>query len=177
MWVVRPTLEALYDAASERYGSLCELPQIHEAWTAPSSEALLKKWREQLRDGRTDAILRGDRLQLEYVKAMYSKFISTCGDSPFNREIRRQDWTHMFRAKAYANLWRKAIKARGAGLTVYQTTGTDELHLVGAQAWRAVFAEGRGLNEMKIKGKPAKGETPGDDGVYTVQQGRTRRTR
>lgn len=160
VWVTRPTVQLLLDCTTERYGELCEAPVIHESWTSTSSGVLLTKWRETLRDARADAILRGDDLALAYIKDMYAKFVSTCGDSSANRRIRRKDWEHIIRSQAFANLWRKSLKAHGAGLTVYKALGTDELHVVGG--WQAVFPEGRGLNEMKLK------DDNGDHGNYTV---------
>ncbi len=148
LWVGRPTLQLLMDCATERYGSLCDQPQIHETWTSGSTDAIFRKWREQLRDARAQAILTGDELTVEYVKAVYSQTISTL-DGAKNRHIRRREWRHLIRAQAFANLWRKAWRARANGLTVYRVFGTDELHVVGD--WRPVFPEGRSLTEMKLK--------------------------
>lgn len=151
LWVTRPTLQLLMDAASEKYGRLCDAPVIHESWTSGSSESILRAFRIILRDARTAAIESGDEVTLAYVKAMYSKFISTSAKaSKFNHLIERTDWSQIIRAQAHGNLWRRALKAHNAGLTVHRITGTDELHVAGD--WRAVFAEGRGLTEMKTKG-------------------------
>ncbi|SFF71939.1 hypothetical protein SAMN02787118_11171 [Streptomyces mirabilis] len=86
---------------------------------------------------------------LEYVKAMYSKFVSTVGELNYNRELYRPDWMHLIRSQAFANLWTKAFKAYKEGLTLVRAMGTDELHVIGD--WRAVFPEGRGVSEVKIK--------------------------
>ncbi|MFG2858580.1 hypothetical protein ACGFZ9_50025 [Streptomyces mirabilis] len=151
LWVTRPTLQLSLDASSEKFGRLCEAPAIHESWTSGSSESILRAFRLILRDARTAAIGSGDEVTLAYVKAMYSKFISTSAKaSKFNHLIERTDWSQIIRAQAHGNLWRRAFKARAAGLTVHRITGTDELHVAGD--WRAVFAEGRGLIEMKTKG-------------------------
>ncbi|MCX4429466.1 hypothetical protein [Streptomyces mirabilis] len=151
LWVTRPTLQLSLDAASERCGRLCEAPVIHESWTSGSSESILRAFRIILRDARAAAIEGGDEVTLAYVKAMYSKFISTSAKaSKFNHLIERTDWSQIIRAQAHGNLWRRAFKAHTAGLTVHRITGTDELHVAGD--WRAVFAEGRGLTEMKTKG-------------------------
>lgn len=160
VWIARPTLQLLFDCSTERYGQLCDAPVIHESWTSGSTDALLRKWRETLRDARAHAILQRDEVALAYVKDMYAKFVSTCGDSSANRRIRRQDWVHIIRAQAFANLWRKSLKANSGGLQVHRVWGTDELHVVGG--WEAVFTEGRGLNEMKIKAEND------DHGSYTV---------
>ncbi|WP_157878396.1 transcriptional regulator [Streptomyces chattanoogensis] len=151
LWVTRPTLQLLMDAASEKFGRLCDAPVIHESWTSGSSESILRAFRIILRDARAAAIESGDEVTLAYVKAMYSKFISTSAKaSKFNHLIERTDWSQIIRAQAHGNLWRRAFKAHPAGLTVHRITGTDELHVAGD--WRAVFAEGRGLTEMKTKG-------------------------
>ncbi|WP_318206206.1 hypothetical protein [Streptomyces sp. SCL15-4] len=151
LWVTRPTLQLLLDASSEKYGRLCDAPVIHESWTSGSSESILRAFRIILRDARAAAIESGDDVTLAYVKAMYSKFISTSAKaSKFNHLIERTDWSQIIRAQAHGNLWRRAFKAHTAGLTVHRITGTDELHVAGD--WRAVFAEGRGLTEMKTKG-------------------------
>ncbi|MDX2854586.1 hypothetical protein PV342_40535 [Streptomyces sp. PA03-3a] len=151
LWVTRPTLQLLVDASSEKYGRLCEPPVVHESWTSGSSESILRAFRLILRDARAAAIADGDEVTLAYVKAMYSKFISTSAKaSKFNHLIERTDWSQIIRAQAHGNLWRRAFKAHTAGLAVHRITGTDELHVGGD--WRAVFAEGRGLTEMKTKG-------------------------
>ncbi|MFC5144586.1 acyltransferase [Streptomyces aureoversilis] len=147
LWVTEPTLRLLQRCHREE---LCEAPVIHESWTSGSSEALLKKLRETLRDVRKEAIEKGDELTLEYVKSMYSKFVSTIGESTMNREIRRPDWMHIIRSQSFANLWLKARKAHAAGLTVVEISGTDELQVAGGD-WRKVFPEGRSLAEMKEK--------------------------
>lgn len=161
LWVTRPTLQLLCDLSTEKYGRLCEAPLIHESWTSGSSESLLRGFRDMLRDARTEALRTGDTVTLEYIKPMYSKFVSTMiKESRFNHWIERSDWPHIIRAQAHGNLWRKALKARQAGLTVYCAVGTDELHVCGD--WRQVWAEGRALSEMKLK------DVDGDGGTYKV---------
>ena len=59
----------------------------------------------RLKDARDRAIAEGDEVTLEYVKAMYSKFVSTLGESNYNRELYRTDWMHLIRSQAFANLW------------------------------------------------------------------------
>ncbi|MER7757804.1 DUF927 domain-containing protein [Kitasatospora sp. NPDC097643] len=161
VWISRSTLDAVFDAASDRYGNLCATPVILESWTAGESTSILRKFADILTDERTRAIATGDTVTLEYVKAMYSKFVSTAGDSNANHELNRSDWVHIIRSQAFANLWRKAIRATRAGLEIYKATGTDELHVVGD--WRSaalldrngktvrLFTEGRALSEMKVK--------------------------
>ncbi|MGI5341858.1 hypothetical protein ACQEVS_32870 [Streptomyces sp. CA-181903] len=78
LWVTEPTLRLLLRCAREE---LCDAPVILESWTSGSTEALLKKFREGLRDARKEAIDNKDELTLEYVKSMYSKFVSTIGES------------------------------------------------------------------------------------------------
>ncbi|EPH41124.1 hypothetical protein STRAU_5776 [Streptomyces aurantiacus JA 4570] len=56
---------------------------------------------------------------------------------------------HLIRSQAFSNLWMKAYKAHDEGLTVVRAMGTDELHVIGD--WRAVFPEGRGVTEVKVK--------------------------
>lgn len=106
-------------------------------------------------------------LTLEYVKAMYSKFISTKGESNHNREMVRPDWMHVIHSQAYANLWGKAYKASKAstaGLDVVAMMGTDELHVAGD--WRQVFPEGRGVSQTKVK--HGEGNATGEYTVGTV---------
>ena len=151
VWVTRPTLQLLTDLSTERYGALCPAPVIRQSWTSGSSENLLRAFKDCLRDARADAITRGDDVALEYVKAMYSKFVSTMAKSSrYNHALERTDWGHIIRAQAHSNLWRRAFKARGAGLIVHRLTGVDEIHVAGD--WRSVWTEGRGLGEMKPKG-------------------------
>jgi hypothetical protein len=146
LWVTEPTLRLLLHCA--RLG-LTAAPSIHESWTSGASEGLLEKMRRALVEVRKEAIANDDEVTLEYMKSMYSKFVSTIGESSANREIRRPDWMHIIRSQAFANLWRKAHKAHEAGLTVVEMSGTDELHLAGD--WQQVFAEGRDLAQVKPK--------------------------
>ncbi|MFF6974426.1 MULTISPECIES: hypothetical protein [Streptomyces] len=146
LWITEPTLRLLLRCARQ---GLCEMPVIHESWTSGASEGLLEKMRRALADARKTAIETGDDLTLEYIKAMYSKFVSTIGESTANREIRRPDWMHIIRSQAFANLWMKAHRAHTAGLTVVEMSGTDELHIAGE--WQSVFAQGRELSQVKPK--------------------------
>ncbi|WSB18694.1 acyltransferase (plasmid) [Streptomyces albidoflavus] len=146
LWITEPTLRALIRCAGM---DLCTPPKIMESWTSGASEGLLEKMRRALVTVRDEAIDNNDEVTTEYVKSMYSKFVSTIGESAANREIRRPDWMHIIRSQAFVNLWLKAHKAHKAGLTVVQVSGTDELHVSGN--WQAVFPEGRGLSQVKAK--------------------------
>lgn len=148
LWVTEPTLRLLLRLSGPKH-QLCEPPQIHESYTSGATENLLEKFRIALKDARDTAIEQGDTVTLEYVKAMYSKFVSTMGESNYNRELYRPDWMHLIRSQAFANLWLKALKAHDEGLAVVRAMGTDELHVIGD--WRHVFAEGRGVTEVKVK--------------------------
>ncbi|MBT1093196.1 DNA-binding transcriptional regulator [Streptomyces sp. Tu102] len=156
LWVTESTLRLLLRISGPKYG-LCDPPEIHESWTSGATEGLLEKFRIALKDARDRAIADNDDVTLEYVKAMYSKFVSTMGESNYNRELYRPDWMHLIRSQAFANLWWKAHRAYDEGLMVVRAMGTDELHVIGD--WRAVFAEGRGVTEVKVKD------------VYTVATG------
>ncbi len=155
LWVTEPTLRLLLRLSGPRH-RLCEPPEIHESYTSGSTENLLEKFRVTLTDARARAIEEGDEVTLEYVKAMYSKFVSTMGESNYNRELYRQDWMHLIRSQAFANLWMKAWKAHQEGLHVVRAMGTDELHVIGD--WRRVFPEGRGVTEVKVKDTYTVGE-------------------
>ncbi|POX60478.1 transcriptional regulator [Streptomyces sp. Ru62] len=148
LWVTEPTLRLLLRLSGPKYG-LCDPPEIHESWTSGATEGLLEKFRVALKDARDRAIAHDDDVTLEYVKAMYSKFVSTMGESNYNRELYRTDWMHLIRSQAFANLWWKAHRAYDEGLMVVRAMGTDELHVIGD--WRAVFPEGRGVSEVKVK--------------------------
>ncbi|MFF8941625.1 helix-turn-helix domain-containing protein [Streptomyces sp. NPDC014864] len=158
LWVTEPTLRLLLRLSGPKYG-LCEPPRIHESFTSGATENLLEKFRVALKDARDRAIAEDDEVTLEYVKAMYSKFVSTMGESNYNRELYRPDWMHLIRSQAFANLWMKAYKAHEEGLTPVRVMGTDELHVIGD--WRNVFPEGRGVAEVKIKDTYTVGEDPG----------------
>ncbi|WP_406134512.1 helix-turn-helix transcriptional regulator [Streptomyces sp. NBC_01089] len=159
LWVTEPTLRLLLRLSGPKY-ALCEVPQIHESFTSGATESLLERFRITLKDARDTAIAADDEVMLEYVKAMYSKFVSTMGESNYNRELYRPDWMHLIRSQAFANLWAKALKAHDAGLAVVRVMGTDELHVVGD--WRRVFPEGRGVSEVKVKDVYAVGTSPTD---------------
>lgn len=148
LWITEPTLRLLLRLSSPKYG-LCDPPRIHESYTSGATEGLLEKFRIALKDARDRAIAEGDEVTSEYVKAMYSKFVSTMGESNYNRELYRPDWMHLVRSQAFANLWMKAFKAYDEGLTVVRAMGTDELHVIGD--WRSVFPEGRAVTEVKVK--------------------------
>lgn len=157
LWIGEPTLRQLNRAASEKYGRLCTPPEIHESWTSGSTEHLLEYTRVALTEVRTEAIANDNTVAREYVKAMYSKLVSTMGDSNFNRDLHRPDWMHIIRSAAFSNLWEKAFKANAAGLHVVRVSGTDELHVIGdwraavAAGGRRLFPEGRGVTEVKLK--------------------------
>ncbi|WP_422641242.1 transcriptional regulator [Streptomyces glaucescens] len=157
LWVTEPTLRLLLRLSGPRYG-LCDPPEIHESSTSGATENLLEKFRVALKDARDAAIAAGDEVTLEYVKAMYAKFVSTMGESNHNRELYRPDWMHIIRSQALANLWMKAYNAYDAGLTVVRAMGTDELHVIGG--WRSVFPEGRGVTEVKVKDVYTVGHEP-----------------
>ncbi|AZP21943.1 XRE family transcriptional regulator [Streptomyces aquilus] len=157
LWVTEPTLRLLLRLSGPKYG-LCDPPEIHESFTSGATEGLLEKFRVALKEARDRAIAEGDDVTLEYVKAMYSKFVSTMGESNYNRELYRPDWMHLIRSQAFANLWMKAFKAHEEGLTVVRAMGTDELHVIGD--WRRVFPEGRGVSEVKVKDTYTVGEEP-----------------
>ncbi len=146
MWVPDSLLRLLLDC--HKWG-LADAPIIHKALLSGATENLLEKLRRALAEARINAINEEDNITTEYVKSMYSKFASTIGESASNTEIRRPDWMHNIRSKAFTNLWRKAYKAHEAGLTVVELSGTDELHAIGD--WRKVFPEGRDLNQVKLK--------------------------
>ncbi|WP_216590252.1 DnaB-like helicase C-terminal domain-containing protein [Streptomyces brasiliscabiei] len=130
--------------------NLCEAPRILESWTSGASEALLEKFRRVLQQARQTAIENEDSVTEEYVKAMYSRFTSTIGESGKNREIRRPEWVHTIRSQAFASLWLKAHKAHQAGLILVQVSGVDELHVAGGD-WKEVWEEGRKPTQMKVK--------------------------
>ncbi|NGO43068.1 helix-turn-helix domain-containing protein [Streptomyces ureilyticus] len=159
LWVTEPTLRLLLRLSGPKH-QLCAPPQIHESYTSGATENLLEKFRIALKDARDTAIEQGDTVTLEYVKAMYSKFVSTMGESNYNRELYRPDWMHLIRSQAFANLWLKALKAHDEGLAVVRAMGTDELHVIGD--WRRVFAEGRGVTEVKVKDTYAAGTDAGE---------------
>ncbi|MGY1440123.1 DnaB-like helicase C-terminal domain-containing protein [Streptomyces reniochalinae] len=160
IWITESTLRLLLRLASPK-ASLCERPLIHESWTSGSTEQLLETLRRALVQVRTRALAAHSaegEAGYEYVKAMYSKLVSTMGESNYNRDLYRTDWMHLIRSQAFANLWRKAWAAHQAGLTVVRVMGTDELHLAGH--WRGarmtgkntlLFPEGREVTEVKPK--------------------------
>lgn len=149
VWITDATLRLLLRLAGPKH-RLADAPVIHESWTSGATENLLDDLRVLLAGARQEAIDADDDVTLAYVKAMYSKFVSTMGESVHNREIVRPDWMHIIRAQAGANLWGRAYKAHQAGLTLISVMGTDELHVTGGD-WRNVFTEGRALTDLKIK--------------------------
>ncbi|WP_420082977.1 acyltransferase (plasmid) [Streptomyces sp. JL4002] len=162
LWVTESTLRLLLDCARD---NLTDAPTIHRSLVSGGTEVLLEKLRRALAEVRKNALAEGDELTVNYVKSMYSKLVSTLGESTANRDMRRPDWMHIMRAKAFANLWMKANKIHKAGLQVVEISGTDELHVI--WDWRQVFTEGRDLNQVKEKqtyvlGGSAEREPEGD---------------
>ncbi|MFJ1838941.1 helix-turn-helix domain-containing protein [Streptomyces sp. NPDC088175] len=157
LWITDATLRLLLRLSGPKWG-LTQAPTVHESWTSGATENFLDALRKLLVAARADAIAAGDMLTLEYVKAMYSKFVSTMGESVHNREMVRPDWMHTIHSQAYALHCGRAYKAHQAGLEVVALKNTDELHVTGD--WRQVFTEGRGVSEMKIK--TGDGKTSGE---------------
>lgn len=130
---------------------------VLESWTGRTTR--LTQFQVELRDARAQAIVHNDSEFLEFLKAMYSKGISTAGESSHNQDLWRPDWVCILRSQANANMWRAAQRAVEAGLTVAAVRKTDELHLVGTPEviWSAkrngvpVFRQGTGLSEWKTK--------------------------
>jgi hypothetical protein len=148
LWITEPTLRLLLRLSGAKH-RLTDAPDIHESWTSSATETFLESLRQLLAAARHDALTTGDDVTTTYIKTMYSKFVSTLGESTHNREINRPDWMHIIRSQAFSNLWGRAYKAHQAGLTVICALGTDELHLTGD--WRQIWTEGRALPQMKIK--------------------------
>ncbi|MFG2508598.1 helix-turn-helix domain-containing protein [Streptomyces rubiginosohelvolus] len=148
LWVTDATLRLLLRLSGPKW-ALTDAPTVHESWTSGATENFLDALRKLLVAARSEAIAVGDVLTLEYVKAMYSKFVSTMGESVHNREMVRPDWMHLIHAQAFALHCGRAYKAHQAGLDVVALKHTDELHVTGD--WRRVFTEGRGVSELKVK--------------------------
>ncbi|MFD7747802.1 helix-turn-helix domain-containing protein [Streptomyces sp. NPDC059698] len=157
LWITDATLRLLLRLSGPKW-ALTNAPTVHESWTSGATENFLDALRKLLTAARSEAIAAGDKLLLEYVKAMYSKFVSTMGESVHNREMVRPDWMHNIHSQAYALHCGRAYKAHQAGLDVVALKHTDELHVIGD--WRQVFTEGRGVAEMKIK--QGDGKTSGE---------------
>lgn len=148
LWITDATLRLLLRLSGPKW-ALTGTPTVHESWTSGATENFLDALRKLLVAARSEAIAAGDRLTLEYVKAMYSKFVSTMGESVHNREMVRPDWMHLIHSQAYALHCGRAYKAHQAGLDIVALKHTDELHVTGD--WRQVFTEGRGVSELKVK--------------------------
>ncbi len=153
LWITDATLRLLLRLSGPKW-ALTGAPTVHESWTSGATENFLDALRKLLVAARSEAIDAGDKLTLEYVKAMYSKFVSTMGESVHNREMVRPDWMHLIHSQAYALHCGRAYKAHQAGLDVVALKHTDELHVTGD--WRQVFTEGRGVSELKVKQGDAK---------------------
>lgn len=158
LWITDATLRLLLRLSGPKW-ALTVAPTVHESWTSGATENFLDALRKLLVAARSEAIEAGDVLTLEYVKAMYSKFVSTMGESVHNREMVRPDWMHLIHSQAFALHCGRAYKAHQEGLDVVALKHTDELHVTGGD-WRQVFTEGRGVSELKIK--QGDGKTAGE---------------
>lgn len=151
VWITTPTLRLMHRA----YGPDIPIP-ILESYTSGASESLLGKFGDELAAARRQAIADGDPVTLEYVKKLYSKFVSTAGASSANHEIMRPEWVHSIRAQAFMNLWLKGARAAQLGIYVHALVGTDELHVAGPwrqAVWsgRPAFPIGRDLSQIECK--------------------------
>ncbi|MFF1777902.1 dihydrolipoamide S-succinyltransferase [Streptomyces virginiae] len=78
LWVSESTLRLLLDCARE---GLTDTPVIHRSLVSGGTEVLLEKLRRALAEVRKTALAEGDELTVNYVKSMYSKLVSTLGES------------------------------------------------------------------------------------------------
>ncbi|MFF3036420.1 helix-turn-helix transcriptional regulator, partial [Streptomyces rubiginosohelvolus] len=115
LWITDATLRLLLRLSGPKW-ALTGAPTVHESWTSGATENFLDALRKLLVAARSEAIAAGDKLTLEYVKAMYSKFVSTMGESVHNREMVRPDWMHLIHSQAFALHCGRAYKAHRAGL-------------------------------------------------------------
>lgn len=147
VWVPDPIVRCLL-RAHQKYG-LCGPTAIHEAWTAPATEDMLTGLKMVLQHLRSTAYTEGDELLRLMVKDMYSKFVSTIGESKNNHRLKRPEWSFIIQSQAHWNVWERAYKAYQAGMQIIRVSGTDEIRLVGD--WRTVWTEGNELPQMKTK--------------------------
>ncbi len=87
LWVTEPTLRLLLRLSGPETRALRAPPEIHESHTSGATENLLEKFRIALKDARDTAIAEGDEVTVEYVKAMYFKFVSTMGSRTITRSL------------------------------------------------------------------------------------------
>lgn len=129
------------------------------------------QWRivhQRLRDARAEAIESGDEETEAFLKSVYAKLVSTAGESGSNTRIWRPEIPPLIRATAFANVWRQSQRFRAAGVGIAALLGNDEIHIVGGpevlfgatSGGEPVITQGRGLDQIKIKG----GYTAGSDG-------------
>lgn len=149
VWITTPTLKQIL-----AHGPV----PILASHTAPGTEVLLRPWIDVLKAQRAEALKTGDQALYAFVKNCYSLVIATMGESNANWELRRPDWMHIIRAQAYANLWRKAVQAQAAGVTVAAVRNTDEIWVVADDTARRAFEFGTGLGQWKIKAYRADGQ-------------------
>ncbi|MGW0647137.1 hypothetical protein [Streptomyces badius] len=116
LWITDATLRLPLRLSGPKW-ALTEAPTVHESWTSGATENFLDALRKLLVAARSEAIAAGDKLMLEYVKSMYSKFVSTMGESVHNREMVRPDWMHNIHAQAYALHCGRAYKPVRPGWT------------------------------------------------------------
>lgn len=144
VWITTPTMRLL-----DRVHTWLRLPLVDVAAsiTGPATEVLLRPWIDELRDVRARALEPRDEALYAFVKACYSKTISTMGESNANWEIRRPDWMKIIRAQAYANLYSAAMKVVGHPLTPPAPDGT-----------RPTVVHLGNVDEMWLLGRPVDGK-------------------
>lgn len=160
IWITTPTLKLLCEL-HEKYPHLGAL-KVAAAYTAPATEVLLRPWIDTLRNARRAALELGaregepGRPLYEFVKACYSKTVSTMGESNANWEICRPDWMRTIRAQAYVNVWKRAWEGtvrNGGTITPVKIGNTDEVWVVdpGDQLLNRHFGLGRQLGQWDVK--------------------------
>jgi hypothetical protein len=122
-WVWSPTYRLLKSLADEH---IIQTVIVHRTALRTgyqnASEALLEGFYKQMKAARENYT--GDELQ--YVKEMYSSWLSTTKMGKSN-VFKREDWFYSIRSEAFARLWTAAGKAANSGCVLYGVGNTDEL--------------------------------------------------
>jgi len=124
VWVPTSTLKVMREADRLFPGALGTIDVVK---SLAGRKVKLDKIQALLRDARMRAIEQGDTEFEEYQKKMYSKGVSTMGESPFNRNLWRPDWCVNIRGTYHANHWRAFKRAWQHGRVPVGLRNTDEL--------------------------------------------------
>lgn len=149
-WWANRSVEMVMDLAAD---GMIERPEILEMrlihGPKQDSENLLEKFRKQMIAAR--AVYQD--IELQYIKEMYSKWLSSAVYGRYNI-FQRPDIAHAVRAESFLRLWLNGYEAHKAGVEVIGMGNTDELVVRPHAALETLFpGSDLRVGKLKVKGR------------------------